>query len=188
MINNSKRTATVYHTVEKSDKFDTELFSLKFYGCKSLIEKQKLVRQYFGRFSFQSLDLREVTFLCSNDSENLELSMRRTRKDPDMNTHEKLTSFPFEKIHERLRSADFSPSIKAADIPDEAAEMLMNDEFGNTVVEGGDLPKGEINILQRTPPVNKQEKPKLVLKWAEPEHEIINLPRMGKQKKPRRRK
>ena len=114
--------------------------------------------------------------------------MRRTRKDPNMNTHENLTSFPFEKIHEKLRSTDFSLSIKAADIPDEAAKMMMNDEFGNIIVEGGDLPKGEINILQRTPPVTKREKPKLVLKWAEPEHEIINLPRMGKQKKPRRRK
>ena len=84
--------------------------------------------------------------------------------------------------------ADFSPSIKASDIPDEAAEMLMNNESESVNVGGGDLPKGEINILQRTPPINKQEKPKLVLRWAEPEHMIIDLPGMGKKKKPKRRK
>ena len=50
------------------------------------------------------------------------------------------------------------------------------------------MPKGEINILQRTPPINKQEKPKLVLRWAEPEHMIIDLPGIGKKKKPKRRK
>ena len=187
MVNNSKRTATVYHIVEKDDKFDTELFSLQFYKCKSLVEKQKLVRQYFGRFSFQTLDLREVTFLCGHDSENLELSMRRTRKDPNMNAHENLTSFPFEKIHEKLRCTDFSPSIKAADIPDEAAKMLMNDDFGDIIVKGGNLPKEQINVINRTPILTKREKPRLILKWAEPEYEIIDLPKLEKQK-PRRRK
>ena len=187
-INDSKRTAVVYHTVESSDKFDTELFSLKFYGCKSKVEKQRLVRQYFGRFSFQSLDLREVTFLCSHDAENLELTMRRSRSEQDMNSHENLTSFPFERVHDRLRSADFSPSIKASDIPEEAAEMLMNNESENVNVGGGGLSKGDIITLQKTPPINEQKKPKLKLRWAEPENMIIDLPEIRKKKKPKRRK
>ena len=114
--------------------------------------------------------------------------MRRSRKEQDMNSHEKLTSFPFERVHDRLRSADFSPSIKAADIPDEAAEMLMNNESENVNVGGGDLPKGDINTLQKTPPINEQKKPKLKLRWAEPENMIIDLPGIGKKKKPKRRK
>ena len=113
--------------------------------------------------------------------------MRRTRKDQNMNAHENLTSFPFEKIHEKLRCTDFSPSIKAADIPDEAAKMLMNDDFGDIIVKGGNLPKEQINVINRTPILTKREKPRLILKWAEPEYEIIDLPKLEKQK-PRRRK
>lgn len=105
-----------------------------------------------------------------------------------MNKHESPKSFPFEKIHEKLRSTDFSPSIKAADIPDEAAKMIMDDNFGDIVVEGGTLPKGEVNVFQETPTVFKREKPKIILKWAQPVCEIINLPKLEKQKKPRQKK
>ena len=50
------------------------------------------------------------------------------------------------------------------------------------------MPKGDINTLQKTPPINEQTKPKLKLRWAEPENMIIDLPEIRKKKKPKRRK
>ena len=67
------------------------------------------------------------------------------------------------------------------------AKMLMNDDFGDIIVKGGNLPKEQINVINRTPILTKREKPRLILKWAEPEYEIIDLPKLEKQK-PRRRK
>ena len=50
------------------------------------------------------------------------------------------------------------------------------------------MPKGDIITLQKTPPINEQKKPKLKLRWAEPENMIIDLPEIRKKKKPKRRK
>ena len=187
-LNHSKRQAVVYHTVESNDKFDSELFNIAFRKCRNLIEKQKLVKQYFGRFSYQSIDLREVTFLCGRDTENLELSMRRSRHPESVKHSDNPISFSFENLHQRLKSNPFTPSVKAADLPLEAGEMLMKGDDLNLNLAWKEEKEGENNIFSNGPPHVKLEKPKLALKCAEPESIIVDLPNVHPKRKPKNKK
>ena len=178
-LNPSKRQAVVYHVVEGGDNFDTELFSISFARCNSMIEKRKLVRKYFGRFSFQSIDLREVTFLCGRNTECLELSMRRSRKPEKMQDFENPLSFCFDNLHKRLKSTAFRPSINTPALPLQAADMMLDNEWSGEK-------NGDDNIVITCPKSIAKEK--LTLKCAQPEAIIHDIPNMSRNTKPPNRK
>ena len=178
-LNPSKRQAVVYHVVEAGDNFDTELFNISFAKCNSVIEKRRLVRKYFGRFSFQSIDLREVTFLCGSNTECLELSMRRSRKPEKMQDFENPLSFCFDNLHKRLKSTAFRPSINTPALPLQAADMMLDNEWSGEK-------NGDDNIVIKCPKSIAKEK--LTLKWAEPEAIIHDIPNMSRNTKPPNRK
>ena len=178
-MNPSKRQAVVYHMVEGADNFDTELFNISFAKCNSVIEKRRLVRKYFGRFSFQSIDLREVTFLCGGNTECLELSMRRSRKPEKMPDFENPLSFCFDNLHKRLKSTAFRPSINTPALPLQAADMMLENEWSGEK-------NGDDTIVIKCPKSIAKEK--LTLKWAEPEAIIHDIPNMSRRTKPPNRK
>ena len=189
----SKRHAIVYHVVESNDNFDTELFNIAFRKCKTTTEKQKLVKQYFGRFSFQSIDLREVSFLCGRDTERLELSIRRSRNPESIKKSDDPVCFAFENVYKRLKSKPFNPSVKVANLPGEAGEMILRDDNLNLRddnlnlnLEWKDRDK-ECYVLPVSPPTRDVNNPILTLKCAEPKDIIVDHSKLNNPK-PKNRK
>ena len=126
--------------------------------------------------------------------------MRRSREQSEMAEHENPLSFCFEKLHQKLKDTPFQPTIKVADLSEQAATLMMNDNWENLIVEEvetksergeteseGDGAKSENVKIRCKPTETKMQKKKLTLKWAIPESEIIDMPNL-KQKRKRRQK
>ena len=68
-LDTHRRHGIVYHLISPNRRFDLQDFEKQYESCKTKNEKQFCVQQFLGRFSFESVDLRNCSFIAKGNSE-----------------------------------------------------------------------------------------------------------------------
>ena len=124
-----KRHCICYHSVRPHRDMDYSHFCEKYKNCHTKEERQYLAAQYFGHFSFQSVDLRKTAFVAKrDDGNNLDLFFKHS-KNPWVG-HPLPCAGPLDiqGMQNKLQSATAPTSSGVMDIGDNIMQIL-NKEF-----------------------------------------------------------
>ena len=126
-----KRHAIVYHLICPNRKFDLQNFQKQYETCRTKLEKQICVKQFLGRFSFESVDLRNTSFVAAGQCEgNIDIFSAKNQisRPPQLHTG---GSLDVGKLHHRLMNTEGSMSASLPSLPQDLLDLSRKYKFQN---------------------------------------------------------
>ena len=126
-----KRHAIVYHLISPNRKFDLENFQKQYENCRNKNEKQICVQHFLGRFSFESIDLRNCSFVAEAQSDgNIDIFSAKNpiSRPPQIHTE---GSLDVGQLHNKLMSEEGSISASLPSLPTDLLQLSRKYKFQN---------------------------------------------------------
>ena len=127
-LDQHRRHCVCYHLVSPQGQFDNVQFEKEYKGCKTTAQKQQVVRQYFGNYSFQSVDLRKTTLVAkAKEGPKIDLFFKRSKDQVQRHPLVDANALQLQKMYDKMTNTSFAAGADMGTACDEAISIKTKD-------------------------------------------------------------